>query len=149
MSPSRSIFNEEQPVLFDALHCFPQFDPIFSFVSCESAVRFHSFSCRAQPDSVDVIYKSFNKTSFFVHQLPTYASSRFPSTASLICHKLKISRIFTKSWMPDEKLIKNFLHTLAHPLSISSQRSTLQSFTLLLFAPPPSKVWWTIKGVGK
>lgn len=48
------------------------------------------------------------------------------------CRKLKISRI-SNAWMPDEKLIKNFLHTLAlvpfSLLSLPEQQYLFSSFS--------------------
>lgn len=61
--------------------------------SHELLARQCSFSCRTQPDSLNVIYKFLTSVSSANHPHPRQIC--LPS-ASLICHKLKISRIFNK-----------------------------------------------------
>jgi hypothetical protein len=88
--------------------------------------KIYSVAKRNLTVSSDVIYKSLTRDSL-VPSPPAPKILIFPSdemneplplSHPRKCRKLKISRI-SNAWMPDEKLIKNFLHTLSSPLSPS------------------------------
>lgn len=99
----------------DPLHCSRPADlilsplaisnhfPLFHPHKCAPHEIVNLSTCTTQPDSSDVIYKNSTSDSF----RPSIRLRR-PRK----CRKLKISRISRKARMPDEKLIKNLLHTL-------------------------------------